>query len=85
MVEYICILFAISSLASFVICLLDKWKFVEWVQINGNDFFAKMFSCHFCLSWWTNVIICILTAIALRDAYILLFPFLATNITKHLL
>lgn len=85
LVDYIFILIITASLASFVVCLADKWGVVEWVQIHGNDFFSKMFNCQFCLSWWANVVICILCAIILRDAWVILFPFVNTNITKHLL
>ncbi len=82
---YLLLIIIVSGFSSFAICLADKWGFVEWVQINGNDFFSKMFSCHFCLSWWTNVIACILIAIFMRDWAVLFLPFITTNITKKLL
>jgi len=39
-----------SFLVNGIITLLDKLSVLEWVQGNGNKFFSKMFSCHFCLA-----------------------------------
>ena len=50
--NYICIVLAVALLAAFLLMLAHKWGFVEYVQVHGNEFFAKMFSCDFCLSWW---------------------------------
>lgn len=83
--NWVVIIFAVSSLSAFLLNLLNKWNFIEWVQVHGNDFFAKMFSCWFCLSWWTNVIVCILIAIIMRDWRFLLLPLITTILTKKLL
>lgn len=83
--NWVVIIFAVSSLSAFLLNLLGKWNFIEWVQVHGNDFFAKMFSCWFCLSWWTNVIVCIFIAIIMRDWRFLLLPLITTILTKKLL
>lgn len=83
--NWVVIIFAVSSLSAFLLNLLGKWSFIEWVQVHGNDFFAKMFSCWFCLSWWTNVIVCIFIAIIMRDWRFLLLPLITTILTKKLL
>ena len=75
----------ISLIAAFTICLLRKLGIIEMVQVHGNDFFARLASCDFCLSWWANVIISIIAAIILEDLHILVTPFLGTMITRHLL
>lgn len=75
----------VSGLSSFVISLMMKWGIVEWVQVHGNDFFHKMFSCNFCLSFWTNLLVCISLSIYISDARVLFIPFFSTNITKHLI
>lgn len=82
---YLLTIIIVSGVSSFLICLADKWGFIEWVQVNGNEFFSKMFSCHFCLSWWTNVAVCIMAALILREWTVLLLPFATTNITKRLI
>lgn len=83
--NWVVIIFAVSSLSAFLLNLLGKWNFIEWAQVHGNDFFAKMFSCWFCLSWWTNVIVCIFIAIIMRDWRFLLLPLITTILTKKLL
>ena len=83
--NWVVIIFAISSLSAFLLNLLNKWGFIEWMQVHGNDFFAKMFSCWFCLSWWANVLVCILIAIIMRDWRFLFLPLITTILTKKLL
>lgn len=36
-----------ALVAAFGLTLLRKWGVVEWVQVHGNEFFAKMFNCDF--------------------------------------
>ena len=85
MADWLFILFAVSSFSAFLLNLANKWGFVEFVQVHGNDFFAKMFNCWFCLSWWVNVVVCVIIAIAMRDWRFLLMPFISTIITKNLI
>lgn len=83
--NWLVILLAIASFSAFALNLLNKWGFVQWVQVHGNLFFSKMFGCWFCLSWWVNVIVCVIAAIAMRDWRLLLMPFVTTSITKFIL
>ena len=85
MADWLFILLAVASFSAFLLNLAIKWGFVEWMQVHGNDFFAKMFNCYFCLSWWVNVIVCVFLAVALRDWRFLLMPFISTIITKNLI
>lgn len=82
LISYIII---ISLLAGFVIMLLRKWGVVEWVQVHGNDFFSKMFSCDFCLSWWVSLTISVIVFLVTRDALVLSAPFGSTMLTRILL
>ena len=75
----------IACFSAWLICLATKLGFVEWVQINGNEFFHKMFSCQFCLSWWTNVLVCVVLSVILLNPTYLLYPFITTTITRKLL
>ena len=52
----------VALVAAFGLTLLRKWGVIEWVQIHGNEFFAKMFNCDFCLSFWAGVALAILLA-----------------------
>jgi len=65
--------------------LLRKWQVIEWVQVHGNEFFAKMFNCDFCLSFWAGVALAILLAFITGDPTLLLVPFCSTMITRFLL
>lgn len=40
-------LLIVTTISAFLVTLLHKWGVTEYVQIHGNDFFAKMFSCDF--------------------------------------
>ena len=82
LISYIII---ISLIASFVIMLMRKWGVVEWVQVHGNDFFSKMFSCDFCLSRWVSLTISVIIFLVTRDALVLSAPFGSTMLTRILL
>lgn len=75
----------IALIAAFFLLLLRKIGVVEYIQVHGNDFFAKMFSCDFCLSWWSGVVIAILTTAIIGDVSIMITPFISTPITRKLL
>ena len=75
----------VALLAAFVITLGRKLGLVEWVQVHGSPFFAKMFSCDFCLSFWTSLAVSLLIFVVWRDLGALLAPFLATPITRAFL
>lgn len=85
MKEFIFYVILVAMLAAFVLTLLRKWGVIEWVQVHGNDFFAKMFSCDFCLSWWAGVVLSVLFAICTGNPALLLVPFCSTVITRILL
>lgn len=74
-----------ALLAAFILTLSRKWGVLEWVQVHGSEFFSKMFSCNFCLSWWTSVVISIVWCAATEDTSILVIPFFSTPITRVLL
>lgn len=75
----------VALVAAFGLTLLNKWRVIEWVQVHGNDFFSKMFSCMFCLSFWAGVALAILLAFVTGNPALLLIPFCSTMITRILL
>lgn len=88
MIELFFIAMIIACVTTFVVTLMHKWGFIEYMQVNADNFpevVNKLFSCDFCLSWWSSVIICISVAIVTFNLYILLCPFVATPIAKFLL
>ena len=75
----------VALVAAFGLTLLRKWQVIEWVQVYGNEFFAKMFNCGFCLSFWAGVALAILLAFITGNPTLLLVPFCSTMITRFLL
>lgn len=75
----------VALVAAFGLTLLKKRGCVEWVQVHGNEFFAKMFHCDFCLSFWAGVALAILLAFVTGNPALLLVPFCSTMITRILL
>lgn len=85
MTDFLLLVIVVSLISAFAITLLRKWGFVEWGQVHGNDFFAKMFSCDFCLSWWVGVIVSLFAFILTADALCIVVPFCSTPLTRKLL
>lgn len=75
----------IALSASWAILLLKKLKVVEWLQIHGSELISELANCDFCLSWWTCLIISVITAIIYQDYFILLYAIIATPICRKLL
>lgn len=84
-VIFLALAIIIAMLCAFCLILMRKWEIIEYVQVNGNEFFAKMFSCDFCLSFWASVIVSIIFAVSMQDIRILLMPFVTTPITRFVL
>lgn len=82
MIEYIII---VATLAAFFITLAGKWGYLEYVQVHGNEFFAKMFSCKFCLSFWVCVIISSVIFVVTGKCELVCVPFCAAPITRFIL
>lgn len=76
--------FYVALLAAFLLLLADKLGGVEWLQVHGNDFFHKMASCRFCLSWWVCVIVAVVWACVTGHWTVIFVPFFATPITRFL-
>lgn len=85
MLNFVLYTIIVSLVASFVLCLMRKWEIIEYVQIHGNLFFHKMFSCDFCLSWWVSVLLAIVIFLATGNVRYLLIPFCSTTLTRILL
>lgn len=85
MEEFVFYTIIVALVAAFILTLLRKWGVIEWVQVHGNGFFAKMFSCDFCLSWWTGVVLSGILLIITGNPAIVGIPFCSTMITRKLL
>lgn len=85
MMNFVLYVIVVALLAAFVITLCDKWGVIEWVQVHGNRFFAKMFHCQFCLSWWVAVVLSVIMAAISGNPLLLLVPFCSTMLTRFFL
>ena len=75
----------IALAAAFVVLLVKKWGIDEWMQIHGDTITSKLFSCDFCMSFWTCVILTMVVMMFYEDSYLLAVPFLSTPLTRWLL
>lgn len=82
MLAYVIAALMSALVSAFALLLVKKWKIHEWVQLRAPLFFAEMFRCDFCLSWWFNVICCIAVVITMKDITYIIMPFMATPITR---
>lgn len=84
MIMMIELMILIALGAAFVVLLIKKWGIAEWVQVHGNGFFSKLFSCDLCMSFWAAVVLSILTAIMVGDVWLISLPVFSTPITRML-
>ena len=84
MIMMIELMILIALGAAFVVLLIKKWGIAEWVQVHGNGFFSKLFSCDLCMSFWAAVVLSVITAIMVGDVWIISLPMFTTPITRML-
>lgn len=77
------ILIALAS--AFVLTLAYKWGVIECMQVHGDKIISQMANCDFCLSFWSNVIVCMVVMLVVDDVTIGLAPLFSTMITRKLL
>lgn len=57
MTELIELVVLVALGAAFCVLLMKKWGVVEWMQVHGDKFLSKLFSCDFCMSFWTCTVL----------------------------
>lgn len=75
----------ISLTAAFFILLIGKMGLRDEVIARAPKLISEMFSCDFCLSFWTSLVLAISLAIAFSNTDILIIPILSTPIVRSLL
>jgi hypothetical protein len=73
---------SIAFIAAFLILSITKLGVREWAQIHAPKLISKLFSCDFCLSFWTCLFISLILLIFTGDIRLLIIPFLATPVTR---
>lgn len=74
-----------ATLSAYLLILAAKWKVVEWMQVKGWKWLSDLANCDFCLSWWLNVIVCLVAALVTGDTMWIAVPFFATMLTRKLI
>lgn len=74
-----------ATLSAYLLILAAKWKMVEWMQVRGWKWLSDLANCDFCLSWWVNVIVCLVAALVTGDTMWVAVPFFATMLTRKLI
>ena len=74
----------VALLAAMMVLLVKKWGIAEWIQIHGDNFLSKLFSCDLCMSFWAAMCFAVVLCCVFDDAGWLLLPFLTTPVTRML-
>ena len=83
--DFLCWVAVIALLAAFALSLAVKWKILEWLQVHSpTEWLNKLFSCKFCCSWWTCLIISVPLCVLVGNWLMLLAPVCATIIAREL-
>ena len=85
MIEFVCVTIFIASYSCFSILFIGTTGIREQVIIKAPIMISKLFSCDFCLSWWTCLFISIVWAILSGDCRYVLCSIAATPITRIML
>lgn len=75
----------ISLIAAFIVLLIKKWGWAEWVQVHGDKVLSQLFSCDLCMSFWAAVLVSIIMVLATGNSALIFVPVLSTPITRILL
>lgn len=85
MLSYLIFVLLVASATAFILLFLQKTGIIEQVQIHASKLISKLFSCHFCLSFWTALVLALFLAMYFRDYTLLLIPVFSAPITRRLL
>ena len=72
--------------AAWLITLADKRGWLATLQTNApNDTIWTLFTCRYCMSWWSSLAMSIVAAIAFGNAWLLIAAFVGTMTSRKLL
>ena len=78
------LMIVVALLAAFVVLLVKKWGWAEYMQVHGDKYLSQLFSCDLCMSFWACFLITLAIVIVIDEKSLMLIPFLATPITRQL-
>lgn len=74
----------VALLAAFIVLLVKKWGWAEWMQVHGDKYMSRLFGCDLCMSFWAAVLICMVVTCFTDDCRMVFVPFFATPLTRML-
>ena len=75
----------IALASAFFILLISKIGARDFIIEQGPKLLSEMFSCDFCLSFWTSFILAVILALLTLSPGLLVVSFISTPITRFLL
>lgn len=72
----------VALAAAFIVVLVKKWGIAEWMQVHGDRYMYRLFSCDFCMSFWTCVLICCVWSAVTDDMSVFVCPALSTPLAR---
>jgi hypothetical protein len=78
------IVIMVALTAAFVILLIKKLGWAEWMQIHGDKYLSKLFSCDLCMSFWAAMVICLVMCCWEDKMLYLFLPMFTTPISRML-
>lgn len=82
--DFTSVVVLVALLSAFCILLMKKWGVMEYMQVHGDKYISKMFSCGFCLSFWTASVLFIGVACVYDNPLLLLCGMFTAPITRML-
>ena len=74
----------VALLAAMMVLLIKKWGIAEWMQIHGDKYLSRLFSCDLCMSFWSAMCFAIALCCFTNDGGWIFLPFLTTPLTRML-
>lgn len=79
-IVFVCYVVLVAMGVKFIMTLMEKWEILAWLQAHApNEFFHKLTTCNFCLSFWIGVCLAIPMAI-LVDWHMILIPIFSSSL-----
>ena len=74
----------VALLAAFIVLLVKKWGWAEWMQVHGDKYSSQLFSCDLCMSFWAAMFISFAFVCWYDDPIYILLPIFTTPVTRML-
>lgn len=81
----ICNAIILASISAFIILLIGKLGIRNIVIMKAPRLISQLFSCDFCLSFWTSFILAIILAIISNEMSVIYISIVSTPITRILI